>query len=202
MVLPPSGIEPLMFNDQRSEVSMKKISEKLVYEGQWLTVYESVYETKKGEQITWESICRRKSATGVVVLAQLVPSRQFILIKQFRPVVQGYVLGLPAGLAFGDPAHALVELKEETGYTGKIVAVSPVLKTGSTITNENGLIVSVEVDENDPLNQNPVQELEPGEDIEVCLVTREGAVEFIRSEQANGTHVSSALWYMFGIMHR
>ncbi len=171
----------------------------MVYEGQWLSVYESVYETKKGEEITWESIRRKKSATGVVALAQLVPSKKFVLIKQFRPAAQGYVLGLPAGLAFGDPAHALVELKEETGYTGKIVGVSPVLKTGSTITNENGLIVSIEVDEKDPLNQNPEQELEPGEDIEVCLVTREGAVEFILSEQANGTHISSSLWYMFGL---
>lgn len=174
----------------------------MVYEGQWLSVHECVYETKKGEAITWESIRRKKSATGVVVLAQLMPSKKIVLIKQFRPAAHGYVLGLPAGLAFGDPAHALVELKEETGYTGKIVAVSPVLKTGSTITNENGLIVSVEVDEHDPANHNPQQQLEPGEDIEVCLVRKEDAVDFIKSEQAQGTHVSSALWYIFGMTFR
>ena len=179
---------------------MKKISEKMVYEGQWLSVFESVYETKKGESITWESIRRTRSATGVVVLARLIPSRKFVLIKQFRPAAQGYVLGLPAGLAFGDPNHALVELKEETGYAGKIVSVSPVLKTGSTITNENGLIVSIEVDERDPANQDPQQELEPGEDIEVCLVKREDAVGFIQREQAKGTHISSSLWYMFGVV--
>ena len=163
----------------RENNNMKKISEKMVYKGQWLSVHESVYETKKGEAITWESIQRTKSATGVVVLAQLIPSKRIVLIKQFRPAAQGYVLGLPAGLAFGDPNHALVELKEETGYTGKIVAISPVLKTGSTITNENGLIVSIEVDERDPANQDPRQELEPGEDIEVCLVKKEDAVELI-----------------------
>lgn len=181
------------------EGRMKKISEKMVYEGQWLSVHECVYETKKGDAITWESIRRKKSATGVVALAQLVPSKRIVLIKQFRPAAHGYVLGLPAGLAFGDPGHALVELKEETGYTGKIVGVSPVLKTGSTITNENGLLVSIEVDEHDPLNQNPQQELEAGEDIEVCLVTKENAIDFIKSEQEQGTHISSSLWYMFGI---
>jgi ADP-ribose pyrophosphatase len=179
---------------------MKKISEKMVYEGQWLSVHESVYETKKGEMITWESIRRKRSATGVVVLARLMPSRRYVLIKQFRPAAHGYVLGLPAGLAYGDPSHALVELKEETGYTGRIVEVSPVLKTGSTITNENGLIVTIEVDEHDPANQDPQQELEPGEDIEVCLVKREEAVDFIRSEHGKGTHVSSALWYLFGVI--
>ena len=178
---------------------MKKISEKMVYEGQWLSVHESIYETKKGEAITWESIRRKKSATGVVALAQLMPSKRIILIKQFRPAAHGYVLGLPAGLAFGDPNHALVELKEETGYTGKIISVSPVLKTGSTITNENGLIVFIEVDENDPANAHPKQELEAGEDIEVCLVHKNQALEFIKAEQASGTHVSSSLWYMFGV---
>lgn len=178
---------------------MKKISEKIVYEGQWLSVHECIYETKKGEAITWESIRRKKSATGVVVLAQLMPSRRIVLIKQFRPAAHGYVLGFPAGLAFGDPAHALVELKEETGYCGKIVSVSPVLKTGSTITNENGLIVSIEVDEKDPANQDPQQNLEPGEDIDVCLVHKEDMMDFIKSEQDKGTHVSSALWYMFGV---
>ena len=178
---------------------MKKITERTVYEGQWLTVMESVYQTQQGESITWESIHRKKCTSGVVVVARLMPSRRFILIKQFRPAAQGYVLGLPAGLAFGDPAHALVELKEETGYTGKIVAVSPQLKTGSTITNENGFIVSVEVDENFSANQHPEQELEPGEIIEVCLVDKEKVLAFLKKEQKQGTHIASTLWYLFGL---
>jgi len=51
----------------------------------------------------------------------------------------------------------LVELKEETGYTGKIVDVSPVLKTGSSLINDNARIIYIEVDENLPINKNPVQ---------------------------------------------
>jgi len=178
---------------------MKKISEKMVYEGQWLSVVESVFETVKGESITWESIHRKNTTMGVVVLAKLLPSKRFILIKQFRPVTHGYVLGLPAGLAFGDPNHALVELKEETGYTGKIVGISPQLKTGSTITNESGLIICAEVDEHDPANKNPQQELEPGEVIEVCLIKKEEALGFFKDEQSKGTHISSSLWYLFGL---
>ncbi len=178
---------------------MKKISEKMVYEGQWLMVMESVYEPFRGDSIIWESIRRKKSTMGVVVLAKLVPSNRFVLIKQFRPASHGYVLGLPAGLAHGDPAHALVELKEETGYIGGIVSISPLLKTGSTITNENGMIVCAEVDEGNPANQTPVQELEPGEVIEVCLVKKDEALDFFKAEQAKGTHISSSLWYLFGL---
>ena len=88
---------------------MKRVSEQMVYEGSWLSVHETVYKTKQGAQIVWESIKRKKCNIGVVALAKLKPSNRFILIKQFRPAVHGYVLGLPAGLAFDDPTHALVE---------------------------------------------------------------------------------------------
>ena len=178
---------------------MKRVSEKMVYEGNWLSVYETVYKTKQGADIVWESIKRRKCNIGVVALAKLMPSKRIILIKQFRPAVHGYVLGLPAGLAFDDPAHALVELKEETGYTGKIVAISPILKTGSTISNESGRIICIEVDERDPANKNPKQHLEPGEDIEVHLVKKEKALKFFKAQEKLGIHIASNLWYLFGL---
>ena len=73
--------------------------------------------------------------------------QRFILIKQYRPAIDGYIIALPAGLGFNDPNHALVELKEETGYTGKIMDVSPVLKTGASLINDNARIVYIEVDE-------------------------------------------------------
>lgn len=178
---------------------MKKLSQKKVYEGNWLSVVETVYRTLKDELITWESIERKKCRVGVVILAKLVPSNRFILIKQFRAAIDGYVLGLPAGLAQDDPRHALVELKEETGYKGKIVSISPVLKTGSTITNESGRIVYIEVNERRPENKNPVQELEPGEDISVYLVKKQEALKFFLREQKKGVQIASNLWYLFGL---
>jgi ADP-ribose pyrophosphatase len=178
---------------------MKRISIKKVYEGNWLSVLETVYLTKKNETIIWESIERKKCKAGVVALAKLIPSHQFIIIKQFRAAIHGYVLGLPAGLSDDDPQHALVELKEETGYHGKIVKISPLLKTGSTITNESGRIVCIEVDERRKENKKPIQNLEPGEDIEVFLVTKKNASKFLTQELKKGTYVSSVLWYLFGL---
>ena len=178
---------------------MKKLSVKKVYEGSWLSVVETVYRTRKDDLITWESIERKKCRIGVVILAKLIPSNRFIIIKQFRAAINGYVFGLPAGLAQDDWRHALVELKEETGYTGKIVGVSPVLKTGSTITNESGRIVCIEVDERNPLNKNPRQELEAGEDIEVFLVRKKEAIKFLLKERKKGAQIASSLWYLFGL---
>ncbi|MBF0489701.1 MAG: NUDIX hydrolase [Candidatus Omnitrophica bacterium] len=178
---------------------MKNISERTVYEGQWLSVHETLCEGRDGKEIVWESIRRKKSSVGVVVLARLIHSNQIILIKQYRPAIGGYILALPAGLGFNDPAHALVELKEETGYVGKIVSVSPVLKTGASLIDDSARIICVDVDDHDPLNQNPVQELEPGEDILVCLVKIDQAMEFLLEQQKQGVHIAANLWYIFGI---
>lgn len=179
--------------------NMKKISEKIVYEGQWLSVHETACQAKDGRQVVWESIRRKKSSVGVIILAKLIHSRQIILIKQYRPAIDGYILSLPAGLGFNDPQQALVELKEETGYVGKIINVSPVLKTGASIIDDNALIVCVAVNELDPININPQQELEPGEDIQVSLVKPKEAKDFLFSQQKQGIHIAANLWYLFGL---
>jgi ADP-ribose pyrophosphatase len=181
---------------------MKKIREKTVYDGQWLSVRETVHENKDGRQYTWETVHRKRSTVGVVIAARLMPSKRFILIKQYRPAIEGYIIAFPAGLGFNDPEHALVELKEETGYTGRIIEVSPPLKTGASLINDNARIVYIEVDENLPANQAPVQKLEDAEDIEVCLVTREMAKDFLLKQIEQGNHVAANLWYVFGINHR
>ncbi len=178
---------------------MKRISESMVYDGNWLSVHKAICQAKDGREVVWEFVRRKKSSVGVVVLAKLIPSGRIILIKQYRPAINGYILAVPAGLGFNDPLHALVELKEETGYTGKIVSVSPVLKTGASLIDDNAFIVCAEVDENDLSNQNPKQELEAGEDIEVVLVDPSKAMDFILEQQSKGVLISANLWYLFGL---
>jgi ADP-ribose pyrophosphatase len=191
LVLPP--------NDSGYNKFMKIISERSVYEGQWLSVHELTCLSKDGQQTVWESIRRKKSTVGVVVLARLIPSNKIILIKQYRPAINGYLLSVPAGLGFNDPEHALVELLEETGYVGKIVSVSPALKTGASLINDSARVVCVDVDETLEANQNPKQKLEPGEDIEVCLVHPQDVLNFMLSQEKQGVHIAANLWYMFGI---
>jgi len=178
---------------------MKKINEKVLYEGQWLSVRETIYQNDKGKELSWECVHRKRSTVGVVIVARLVPSKRFILIKQYRPAIDGYIIALPAGLGFNDPNHALVELKEETGYIGKIVDVSPVLKTGASLINDNARVIYIEVDENLPENRNPIQDLEDAEDIQVCLVTKEEGKDFLLGQIEQDTHVAANLWYIFGI---
>lgn len=178
---------------------MKHIDSKILFDGRWLIVEELTYVNPQGETVHWERVVRKNTGIGMVVIARLMPSRRFILVKQYRAAINGYVLGLPAGLADGDPQDALKELKEETGYTGRIVDVSPVLKAGSAIVNDSGMVVVVEVDENLPENRHPVQQLESAEEIEVITVTREQAKAYFHEAIVSGIHVSSGLWYLFGL---
>src|SRR3989338_8613216 len=105
---------------------MRKLSERSLFTGNWLSIHEAIYQTKDGAIVAWEVVRRKNSPIGVVVIAKLVPSNRLILIKQFRPAVNGYIISFVAGLAKGDAKQALAELREETGYTGRIKEMSPV----------------------------------------------------------------------------
>jgi len=178
---------------------MKKLSEKVLYEGAWLTLKEAVYINKKGETFKWEFIERKSSPHTVAIIAKLIPSQRFILIKQFRPAINNYVIGFPAGVLpdYNNIDHALVELKEETGYTGEIVSVSPEFKTTTGIMDSSSRVVMAKIDENDPLNISPEQDLEPEEDIEVILLKEADIKSFLLAEQKKGTAIGSGPWSVF-----
>ncbi|MGC2064056.1 MAG: NUDIX hydrolase [Thermodesulfovibrionales bacterium] len=66
----------------------------------------------------WETI-ERVGCSGVVVIVPFMDDGTVILIRQYRPPVDGYVIELPAGLIdIGETpeASARRELIEETGY--------------------------------------------------------------------------------------
>jgi len=176
---------------------MKKISEKLLYQGNWLSLVEGTFKNDRGESVQWESVRRKNQVNACVVVAKLMPSQRFVLIKQYRQSIEGYILGFPAGLIKRGPDQALEELKEETGYSGRSLETSPLFKISSGTTNDNGQVIYAHVDEQDPCNQNLQQQLEPAEEISVHLVKREDISNFIKNEEKQGTFIAANLWYLF-----
>ena len=123
-----------------------------------------------------------------------VPGLEVVLQKQYRPPLDKVVIEIPAGLIDeGETAEqaAIRELKEETGYVGKVLEVSPVMFNGlyhirhpfpysprtncslpidPGFCNTNLKMVHVSVDMTLPENQDLKPELEENEFIEVFLV--------------------------------
>lgn len=180
---------------------MKKISEKTLFEGEWLLLKESVYIGSDGKEVKWESVERNRSRIILVIIAKLMPSNRHVLIKQYRPAINNYVISFPAGISEDEDIskEALKELKEETGYYGKITSISPVLKSNFGIINESSRIITAEIDEKDKRNLNPKQSLEPEEEIEVIIKKEEEIEKFLRQEKEKGCEIAAGVWYIYGI---
>lgn len=178
---------------------LKDIKEKVLYKGKWISLKETLYKSKSGEEVRWESIERTNTSKTVVIIAKLVPSNRYIFIKQYRPAINNYILGFPAGLIEEEnlEEEALRELKEETGYVGTIKNISPVLYSNAALVSDTVRLVNIEVDENLEGNKNPVQQLESEEEIEVMLVSRDNIRNFLLEEQKNGTALGIGPWYIF-----
>lgn len=178
---------------------MKKISESTLYKGDWISLKETTYSGKKDEELKWESIERTNTVNTVVILAKLCPSNRYVLIKQYRVPIDNYIIGFPAGLMDDNDAgeNALRELKEETGYTGKVTSISPLMYSNAALLSDTVRIVSVDIDENLPENLNPKQNLEDAEDIEVIVIEKNKILDFLRKEQKNGIGIGIGPWYIF-----
>lgn len=121
-------------------------------DARWVTLEKTTYTDPHSTLRTWESASRLTrpagsliDGVGIVAILQNGPSTSSIpsgpsilLQKQFRPPVNAVCIEVPAGLIdAGETAEqcALRELKEETGYVGRVageggVGVSPVMFNG------------------------------------------------------------------------
>lgn len=180
-------------------IHMKNTEEKILYKGKWIALKETVYTAKNGEEVRWESIERTNTNKTAIIIAKLIPSNRYIFIKQYRPAINNYILGFPAGLIEGESLEeeALRELKEETGYFGTVKSISPILYSNAALLTDTVRVVTIEVDENLKENKYPVQHLEAEEEIEVILVSQNNVKDFLIEEQKSGTAVGIGPWYVF-----
>lgn len=178
---------------------MRKLSQKTLYKGNWISLKEITYKGKHNENLKWEGIDRTNSVNTVVMVARLVPSDRYVLIKQYRPVIDNYVIGFPAGLMEDDDVdkNALRELKEETGYIGNVKSISPLLYSNAALLSDTIRLVNVEIDEDLPENINPKQELEDAEDIDVILIEKDNICQFVKEQQKSGLAIGLGCWYVF-----
>ncbi|KAL1894894.1 ADP-ribose diphosphatase [Sporothrix stenoceras] len=175
-------------------------------QAQWTKLVQVTYQDADGTSRIWESAecTTRPPATkdnpdpvdGVDIVAVVSNTEgppRIVLIKQFRPAVGCTVIELPAGLVdAGESVEqaAVRELREETGYAGKVsastaasLAPSPTLYADPGFGNNNLQVVYLDVDGSDPHNQDGQRQpqLEEGELVqEVFTVPLADLFEMVR----------------------
>ncbi len=176
---------------------MRKREEEILFRGEWLSIKRASYRSRSGSAVNWEVVERSRAETVIILLARLIPSGRILLLRQFRAGINRTVIALPAGVVGpgDDPREqALAELKEETGFRGRVVGESPTLKINPAILDCNVIVYRMEVDENAEENRHPRQELEPEEEIEVIPVRPETIREFLLAERGQGREIDVACW--------
>ena len=176
------------------------LEEQLLYQGRWSNLVEFSYEDEKKQIRKWEGLHRKNNAEAVIIIAKMGPSERYIIIRQFRPPTNSYILEFPAGLVDRGETReqtAIRELSEETGYVGEVEKISPRLYSSPGILSEAVSFAHVQVDENLPENQRPIAQNEPGEFITVFKKSVDEISGFFSQEISNGVKFDAKLYSYF-----
>ncbi|KAJ9618290.1 ADP-ribose diphosphatase [Taxawa tesnikishii (nom. ined.)] len=155
-----------------------------IRDAQWVQLIKTTYIGADNKTRDWESAARLTrpkgsliDGVGIVAVLEKETGPELLLQKQYRPPIDKVCIEVPAGLIDeGEDAVtcAVRELKEETGYVGKVIegrlGITPVMFNDPGFCNTNLNMVHVSVDMNDPRNQNLKPELEENEFIECFTV--------------------------------
>ncbi len=176
------------------------LEEQLLYQGRWSNLVEFSYEDEKKQIRKWEGLHRKNNAEAVIIIAKMKPSDRYIIIRQFRPPTNSYILEFPAGLVDSGETReqtATRELSEETGYFGEVEKISPRLYSSPGILSEAVSFAHIQVDENLPDNQRPTARNEPGEFITVFKKSVDEISKFFNQESSRGAKFDVKLYSYF-----
>ncbi len=130
-------------------MQIKKIEE--LENTKWLSLKSATYINKNGNQSQWEFVSRKGNQQVVTAICRSTKTQKYLLISQFRVPMRKKVIEFPAGLIDeGETVEdaALRELKEETGYEGKVTHTHPFVSKSAGLSNETTAIVEIETDQN------------------------------------------------------
>ncbi|CAG8472479.1 17533_t:CDS:2 [Acaulospora colombiana] len=138
--------------------------------GRWLELEEIEYIDPKAKVARKWEVCKRKTVLATNSKKREIdgqnPTPLIVLVVQYRPAIGKYCIEFPSGLIDAQETvetAALRELREETGYTGKVKNVSDPICYEPGITNSMTKIVDIEIDPNSTDNIAPTQLLEEDE---------------------------------------
>lgn len=180
---------------------MEIIDKEIVWEGRFLRSLIVTYKDKSGHLRKWEAV-ERVNCRGIVVVVPVTVEKEFLLIRQFRPVINNFVIEFPAGL--NDKEESLIdaarrELIEETGYDSEdliFLADGPVSSGMSTeiitaFLAKNAVPASKQLKEKYPADES--------EDIEIIKSPFSGVNEILQTYKEKGDYVDLKVYGLIEI---
>jgi ADP-ribose pyrophosphatase len=190
---------------------ISKLTDLSSSEAKWVELRKIDWVDQTGRERTWEVASRKtrgKSGVDAVAIGTIIhhPSRppSTILVLQYRPPVDATTIEWPAGLVDADESveeAAIRELREETGYSGRVLSVSPTIASdpGMTTANMQLAMVEVRLKEGD---KEPEQHLDDGEHIELVVVPLDKLYEkLLAYSNEDGKMVSAKLFHWAAGLH-
>ncbi|QWR76592.1 NUDIX hydrolase [Candidatus Magnetomonas plexicatena] len=167
---------------------------KTAWTGKFLKAVLIELRNSKGEKFIWEAF-KRQNCDGIIAVVPFTKDGQVVVIKQFRPPVEKYVIEFPAGLS--DRGESLIdvahrELLEETGYSTpvmELLATGPLSAGAST----EVLTVFVAVD----AEKTSAQNLDHGEEIEIITLPVKDFYQNVYALENENTYIDLKLFGLF-----
>lgn len=183
---------------------MEVSGRKTLWEGRFIRTELIYYRDRKGSVREWEAV-RRVNCEGIVIVVPLTVNEEILLIRQFRPALNSYVIEFPAGLIDrGEDALAAGkrELIEETGHSSDNFALltAGVMSTGiDTDTWRIVLARDVKEAHEDDCRAYPPDE---SEDIETIRVPLEKVYETMDAYSNNGDEIDLRIFGLLELTKR
>ena len=168
-----------MTSKKTQEPEIRSWTELQTSDARWVALKKVDFIDQTGTPRTWEVAVRKTTASsgvdavaiGNILLHSSKPPSTMLVI-QYRPPLGKYTIEWPAGLIDeGETAEqaAVRELKEETGYEGRVLETSPAVASDPGLTNATLQLVMMEVKLGEGETM-PEQRLDDGELIERVIV--------------------------------
>ena len=158
------------------------LGERVLYQGNFITLYEENYLLPNGHLLTREKIIKNNNKPAVIVIA-VTPENEFLLVVQNR-VNNNVTVEFPSG--YMEPGESVIEaasreLLEETGYYSDDLMVLDSFRSSLGVDPSVMNIViakkCINIDK---------QSLDPGEYINYALFTLDELKELIDNHYING----------------
>ncbi len=175
------------------------INKKTLWQGNFLKSLIIEYKDHRGKIIPWEAF-QRVGVKGIVAVVPFTEDNRVVLVKQFRPPVERFVVEFPAGLNDRDEPLVTVaqrELLEETGYySEKIVKIAEGPLSSGASTEILTVFLATKC-----INTQG-QRLDDVENIEVITLSINNFYESLFSLQKEDTYIDLKIPGLFEIARR